>query len=90
MKFNKVFTKWVKYGLFFVYFRPFLITISIILIEKSLDGVLGIQTCGSTMVGSDETTELWRPPNMHLISARTKISVVLLLKNQYKTDEKIK
>ena len=31
-------------GLFFVYFRPFLITISIIQIEKSVDGVLGIQT----------------------------------------------
>ena len=28
----------------FVYFRPFLIKISIIQIEKSLDGVLGIQT----------------------------------------------
>ena len=30
----------------FVYFRPFLITISIIQIEKSLDGVLGIRTHG--------------------------------------------
>ena len=42
----------------FVYFRPFHITISIIQIEKSLDGVLGIQTCGCGMVVADETTEL--------------------------------
>ena len=44
----------------FVYFRSF-ITISI-QIEKSIDGVLGIQTRGRRMVGADETTELWRPP----------------------------
>ena len=42
----------------FVYFRPFLITISIIQIEKSVDGVLGIRTQGRRMVGTDETTEL--------------------------------
>ena len=48
----------------FVYFRSFLIpiTISIIQIEKSVDGVLGIQTQGRRMVGKDETTELWRHP----------------------------
>ena len=46
----------------FVYFRDFLNTISIIQIEKSVDGVLGIQTWGRRMVGADETTELWRPP----------------------------
>ena len=48
-------------GLIFVYFRSFLITISI-QIEKSIDGVLGIRTWGHRMVGADETTELWRPP----------------------------
>ena len=41
------------------YFRPFLITISIIQIEKSKDGEHGIQTNGRRMVGPDETTELW-------------------------------
>ena len=46
----------------FVYFRSFLITISIIQIEKSIDGVLGIRTRGRRMEGADETTELWRPP----------------------------
>ena len=46
----------------FVYFRTFLITISIIQIEKSVDGVLGIQTQCCRMVGADETTELWWPP----------------------------
>ena len=51
-------------GLVFVYFCPFLITISIIQIEKSLDGVHGIQTHGRLMVGSDDTTELWRPQQL--------------------------
>ena len=46
----------------FVYFRYFLDTISIIQIEKSIDGVLGIWTLGCRMVGTDETTELWWPP----------------------------
>ena len=46
----------------FVYFCHFLDTISIMQIEKSIDGVLGIWTQGHRMVGADETTELWRPP----------------------------
>ena len=45
----------------FVYFCYFLIIISIIQIEKSVDGMLGIRTRGRRMVGADETTELWRP-----------------------------
>ena len=56
------FKKWANPGLFFVYFRSFLITISI-QIEKSIDGVLGIRTRGRRMVGADETTELWQPPH---------------------------
>ena len=52
-------------GLFFVYICPFLIptsiTISIIQIEKSVDGVLGIRILGHRMVGADETMELLRP-----------------------------
>ena len=39
-------------------------TISIKQIEKSVDGVLGIQTWGRSMVGADETTELWRLPTI--------------------------
>ena len=46
----------------FVYFRYFLDTISIIQIEKSIDGVLGIRTWGRRMAGTDETMELWQPP----------------------------
>ena len=42
-------------------FRHFHITIQL-QIEKSIDGVLGIRTRGHTMVGTEETTELWRPP----------------------------
>ena len=40
----------------YVYFRYCLDTISIIQIEKSRDGVLGIRTLGRRMVGADETT----------------------------------
>ena len=47
---------------FFVYFPALLDTISIIQIEKSVEGVLGIRTQGRKMVGTYETTELWRPP----------------------------
>ena len=47
----------------FVYFRPFHIT-NHLQIEKSLDGVLGIPTRGRRMEGTDETTELWRPPKL--------------------------
>ena len=50
----------------FVYFRSFLVTISL-QIEKSIDGVLGIQTRGRRMVGADKTTELWRPLNMDIV-----------------------
>ena len=45
----------------FVYLHYFLDTISIIQIEKSVDGVLGIQTRGRRMVGADKITELWWP-----------------------------
>ena len=51
--------------LFWDYFRPLLIptsiTISIIQILKSVDGVPGIQTLDRRIVGADETKELWRP-----------------------------
>ena len=42
--------------------RSFLVTISIIKIEKSIDGVLGIRTRGRRMLGADENTEPWRSP----------------------------
>ena len=41
----------------FVYFRSFLVTISI-QIEKSIDGVLGIRTRGHRMVGAGKTMEI--------------------------------
>ena len=50
-------------GPLFVYFRPFLIKILTIQIEKSVDDVLGIRTGGCRLVVADETTELWRPPH---------------------------
>ena len=45
---------WANPGVFFVYFRPFLTTISIIQIEKCIDGVLGIRTRGCRMVSADK------------------------------------
>ena len=35
---------------------------------KSTDGVLGIWTHGCRMVGADDTTELWRPPQFMFLS----------------------
>ena len=58
----------------FVYFRSFLITISMIQIEKSIDGMLGIQTQGCRIVGADETTGIWWPPKgkpVHLFKLST-------------------
>lgn len=48
-------------GLFIVYFCPFIITTSIIQIDKSLNGVLGIRTRSRSMVVADDTMELLRP-----------------------------
>ena len=64
----------------FVYFGSFLIIISI-QIEKSMDGVLGIRTWGCRMVGADETTELWWPPNAMLDAAKVKIKHFCFLFN---------
>ena len=50
----------------FCLFRSFYIT-NISLIDyndKSIDGVLGTQTRGGRMVGTDESTELWRNPQI--------------------------
>ena len=57
---------WANLGLFLfilVLFCliPTSITITNIQIEKSVDGVHGNRTSGYRMVGTDETTELWRP-----------------------------
>ena len=52
---------WTSSRTLFVYFRPFLITISIIQIETRIDGVLGIRTRSRRMVGADKTTKLCRP-----------------------------
>ena len=57
---RKIFKKWAKPGPHFVYFRPFLNTMTntIHLTVKSVDGVLGIRTLDRKMVGADESTEL--------------------------------
>ena len=51
----------------FVYFRSFLRTnIAQILTinEKNINGVRVTQTQGSSVVGADESTELWRHPRV--------------------------
>ena len=65
--FHDLFSSFFKMGQsrpLFVYFCYFLDTISIIQIEKNINGVVGIQTRGRRMVGADKTTELWRTPNI--------------------------
>ena len=64
-----VFLKNVPIPATFCFFRPFHITISIIQIEKSIDGAHGIWTRCHRMVGADETTELWRPPSVFSLSS---------------------
>ena len=71
--------KWASPGLFFVYFRPFLVTISIIQIEKSIDGVLGIRTQGRRMVGADKAKEQWRLPFISLSFSYIYFPLSLLL-----------
>ena len=34
--------------------------------DKSVDGVLGTQTCGGRMVGAEKSTELWLHPRLLL------------------------
>ena len=53
----------------FCLFFSFLVTISIKQIEKSVDCVLGIQTRGRMMVGTNETMELWRPQESHYLKS---------------------
>ena len=55
------FKKWAILGLFWFIFVLFSLQFQYQL-KKSVDGVLGIRTRGRRMVGADETTELWRPP----------------------------
>ena len=60
----------------FVYSRHFLVTISVIQTEKSIDGMLGIRTRGRRMVGADVTTELWRPPRSLFLLITTVVVLV--------------
>ena len=63
----KLFFKWAKLGLLlfiFVLFSHLMdkYSTNLTVNDKSVDGVLGSQTQGSTMGGADESTELWRHP----------------------------
>ena len=60
----------------FVYSRHFLVTISVIQTEKSIDGMLGIRTRGRRMVGADVTTEIWRPPRSLFLLITTVVVLV--------------
>ena len=72
---NQSFMKRANHGLF-LFFRPFLNTISIIPIEKSIGGVLEIRTRGRVMIGADDTPELCEacllndilPLSLHLLT----------------------
>ena len=70
--------------LFYVYYRSFLIPITIIQIEISLDGVPGVRTRGHGIEGADTTTELWRPPYLlgFKINKALSLNCKLLYQNQ--------
>ena len=56
--------KWAILGLFFVYFHSFShrmdkYSTNLTINDKSVDGMLGSQTRGGRMEGTDESTELW-------------------------------
>ena len=70
----------------FAYFRPFLITVSILQIEKSIDGVLGIQTHGRMKVSADDTTELWRPPIVKIVSHYWPQNIVVVVNLRLRFD----
>ena len=47
--------------------------------DKSIDGVLGIRTRGSTIIGADESTELWRHPREDNLFKWTKVLLMSFL-----------
>ena len=55
----------------FCLFSSFLHGTNQILIDKSIDGVLGTRTRGGRMEGVDESTELWRHPYLYLLTLPT-------------------
>ena len=65
-----LFFKYVPNPASFVYFHPFLNTMTNIVQKtingKSVDGVLGIWTWDRIMEGADESTELWQPTSFLL------------------------
>ena len=62
LPYRNLFLKMGNPGLFFIFV---LFSLQFLYkLKKSVDGVLGIRTRGSRMVGADETTELWRPPSI--------------------------
>ena len=80
---NPFFTKMGQSRPLFVYFRSFLVKISI-QIETSIDGVLGIRTWGRRTVGADKTTELWWPPvNIYLRLTVEKVPIRLLWSSNF-------
>ena len=59
-------TKLVSFWLF-LFFSHDKYSTNFTIIYKRVDGVLGTRTRGSRMVGADESTELWRQPNINFV-----------------------
>ena len=76
-----------KCGSIPAFFCFFLLTISIIQIEKSVDGVLEIRTLGHRIVGANKTTELWRPPVPKLLYHLCDDFTILSLMGGVSTDQ---
>ena len=62
-----MFFKWANSSLFLLIFLSFQHYI-IQLIDESIDGVLGFQTRGGRMEGTDESTDLWWLPSQKYAS----------------------
>ena len=56
-----------------VYLDPFINTTTNVVHNLTINGLLGIRTLDRKMVGTDESTELWRPPSkgFKLFSSRS-------------------
>ena len=50
--------------------------------DKSLDGVLGIQTRGSRMEGTNESSELQRHPKLHFLLYLLSINFCIQTRNR--------
>ena len=62
----KVFIEFIKFVRYLVGYDVFF--------YKSIDGLFGIRTSGRMMVGTDNTTELWRSPTYGVVGSNRSLT----------------